>query len=159
MTQDAPRSAHHAGPSGWYDLGRLPCGTPAVPFVKKPELLAEIERHHATGAVSAELARMLDSIARGVWRRRRPTDDEDDFVQDCVLHLAYAAPLRRVQPDPRALAFLIRCAASFAHKCRLKQIKAVARREALAAAAARTAPAVRRSPAQAERYAALHDSD
>jgi hypothetical protein len=143
-------SSHHAAPA-WYARPGQPADAGRVAWVDKAELRAELARHRATGAVSGRLAGLLADIARGVWRKARPTDDEDDFAQDAVLHLAYGAPLRRVDPaDPRALAFLIRCCHSFAHKQRVKQIKAVARRDAVLAHAADLArPAVRLCDRQA----------
>ena len=154
------QDAHHSRPAFLAAPAADPAEAP-VPFVDKARLRAGVERHRATGEITPDLAADLMAIARGVFRKARPTDSEDDFAQDCWLHLAMGAPLKRVDPaDPRALGFLIRCGHSFAGKQRAKHLRDKQRQFDLIGTAMRVyRPAIRRAAGQEHRFATLHDTE
>lgn len=85
-----------------------------------PVALARLVRgFRRTRTVSEGLALALAEIARGVWERRRPTDDREDFAQACYLYLS-GRPLAKADPNRNLFAYFVTCAARYGSKLRNK---------------------------------------
>jgi hypothetical protein len=94
-----------------------PTATPAIGYVNKADLAAEIAAYHQSGTASESLGAMLLAIAGGVWDRFRSLPDRDEFVGEIVIHFL-TGPLHKANPEQNCFAFLTTCAVRYGAKLR-----------------------------------------
>lgn len=90
-----------------------------VSYVDPAALARLVRAHRRTRTVSEGLALALLEIARGVWERRRPTDDREDFAQACYVYLS-GTPLRKADPKRNLFAYFATCASRYGFKLKNK---------------------------------------
>ncbi|HEX4613995.1 MAG TPA: hypothetical protein VH092_37785 [Urbifossiella sp.] len=88
-------------------------------YVEPAELAALVRESRRRRRPTEALALALVRIAAGVWERYRFVADQDEFVQEVVVHFL-GGPLRNADPRKNLFAYFTTCAIRFGLKLRGK---------------------------------------